>query len=140
MRRPWPTGEGGGCRAKNKQEFVLALSVSLYRSSEHVSFMGISNIEGTCTNHKNSEMYVADVLFLFFHILSLQFDTLFVAIHKLPDSIRESGFGPSNKYVHGLFYFFVTAKPKTTSVSITGFYPVCPSNTFHGTFFKVCAT
>jgi hypothetical protein len=52
---------------------------------------------------------------LFFHVVSLQFDTLFVAVHELPDSVGEVGFKLfSNSCTHSFFPFLITAKPATT--------------------------
>jgi hypothetical protein len=61
---------------------------------------------------KESGMYVTAILF--FNTVSLQFHTLFVAVHKLPDSITEEGFGLPETLMHHSFHFFITAKPRTT--------------------------
>jgi hypothetical protein len=51
---------------------------------------------------------------LFFNIVSIQFHTLFVAVHKLSDSKREEGFRLfPNPCVHSFFNFFITAKLAT---------------------------
>ena len=51
---------------------------------------------------------------LFFNIVSIQFHTLFVAVHKLSDFIREEGFRLlPNPCVHRFFHLFVTAKLAT---------------------------
>jgi hypothetical protein len=42
------------------------------------------------TNHTESEMYITALLL--FNIVSLQFQTLFVAVHKLHDSMEEEEF------------------------------------------------
>jgi hypothetical protein len=45
----------------------------------------------SCSNHKESEINVTNILF--FKLVSQQFQTIFVAVHKFPDSIMEDVFG-----------------------------------------------
>jgi hypothetical protein len=51
----------------------------------------------SCTDHKESETHVTNILF--FKLLSLQFQTIFVAVHKFPDSIMDEVFGCSVVYL-----------------------------------------
>jgi len=63
-------------------------------------------------SHKESEMYVTALLF--FNIVFLQFHMPFLAIHKLPGSIRKGFRLLPYPCMHRFFHFFVNAKPTTT--------------------------
>jgi hypothetical protein len=62
-------------------------------------------------SHNESEMYITALLF--FNKVFLQFHMPFLAIHKLPDSIRKGFRLLPNPCMHRFFHF-INAKPATT--------------------------
>jgi hypothetical protein len=71
----------------------------------------------SCTNHKESEMDVTNILF--FKLKSLQFQAVFVPVHKFPYPIMEEVFGCSIVYLSTVPFTSSSLPGDNTYVSLS---------------------